>query len=87
MEAELMNQQKEMDEYILSQNQGRLDYGLNNSYMKNANSHITQSLKNQIKDLKVNLKKKDDEITKIKRSLKATNIQELEVEMKLYVDE
>lgn len=30
---------------------------------------------------------KEEESTKLKRSLKATNIQELEVEMKLYVDE
>lgn len=87
MEAELLNQQREMDEYIMSQNQGRLDYGLNQSYVKNQGSHITQSLKSQIKELKTDSKKKDDEMTKLKRSLKATNIQELEVEMKLYVDE
>lgn len=76
-----------MDEYIMSQNQGRVDYGMNNSYMKGANSHITQSLKNHIKEMKSELIKKDEEMSKIKRSLKATNIQELEVEMKLYVDE
>ena len=87
LESELQNQQREMDEYIMSQNQGRLDYGLNQSYMKNQGSHITQSLKYQIKEVRNENKKKDEEITKIKRSLKATNIQELEVEMKLYVDE
>lgn len=79
--------QREMDEYIMSQNQGRIDYGLNNSYMKSAGSHITQTLKVQVKELRSELKKKEEETTKIKRSLKATNIQELEVEMKLYVDE
>lgn len=87
LESELANQQREMDEYIMSQNQGRLDYGLNQSYMKNQGSHMTQSLKVQVKELKSDIKKKDDESTKLKRSLKATNIQELEVEMKLYVDE
>lgn len=87
LETELLNQQREMDEYIMSQNQGRLDYGLNYSYVKNQGSHITHSLKNQVKELKSDMKKKDEEMTKIKRSLKATNIQELEVEMKLYVDE
>lgn len=71
----------------MSQNQGRLDYGLNNSYMKSGGSHITQSLKNQVKDLRTEMKKRDEEMNKLKRSLKATNIQELEVEMKLYVDE
>lgn len=83
----MQNQQREMDEYIMSQNQGRLDFGLNNSYMKSGSSHITQSLKNHVKELKADLKKKDEEINKIKKSLKSTNIQELEVEMKLYVDE
>lgn len=87
LEQEIVNQQREMDEYIMSQNQGRVDYGMNNSYMKGANSHITQSLKNHIKEMKSELVKKDEEMSKIKRSLKATNIQELEVEMKLYVDE
>lgn len=76
-----------MDEYIMNQNQGRLDFGLNNSYMKSAGSHITQNLKNHVKEMRSELKKKDEEVTKIKRTLKATNIQELEVEMKLYVDE
>lgn len=71
----------------MNQNQGRLDFGLNNSYMKSGSSHITQSLKNQVKDLRSELKKKEEESVKIKKSLKATNIQELEVEMKLYVDE
>jgi hypothetical protein len=83
----LINQQREMDEYIMNQNQGRLDFGLNNSYMKSSNSHITQNLKNHVKEIRSELKKKDEEVTKIKRTLKATNIQELEVEMKLYVDE
>lgn len=76
-----------MDEYIMNQNQGRMDYGLNNSYMKSGSSHITQNLKNHVKELKQDMKKKDEELNKLKRSLKATNIQELEVEMKLYVDE
>ena len=71
----------------MGQNQGRMDYGLNNSYMKNAGSHITHSLKNQVKDMRNDLKKKEEENNKLKKSLKATNIQELEVEMKLYVDE
>jgi hypothetical protein len=55
--------------------------------MKGANSHITQNLKYHIKEMKTELTKKDEEMSKIKRSLKSTNIQELEVEMKLYVDE
>ena len=73
--------------HIISQNQGRLDYGLNNSYAKNQGSHMTQALKNQIKELRADNKRKTEEVAKINRSLKATNIQELEVEMKLYVDE
>ena len=55
--------------------------------MKRPNSNLIQNLKNQVKELRTESKKKDEEITKIKRTLKSTNIQELEVEMKLYVDE
>lgn len=87
LEAELMNQQREMDEYIMNQNQGRMEMIMNNSYMKTGGSHITQSLKNLVRDLRAEVKKKDEELNKVKRSLKSTNIQELEVEMKLYVDE
>jgi hypothetical protein len=57
LEAELVNQQREMDEYIMSQNQGRLDYGLNNSYMKSAGSNLTQSLKKHVKEMRSELKK------------------------------
>ena len=55
--------------------------------MKRPNSNLVQNLKNQVKELRTESKKKDEEITKIKRTLKSTNIQELEVEMKQYVDE
>lgn len=55
--------------------------------MKRPNSNLIQNLKSQVKDLRAEVKKKDDEVIKIKRTLKSTNIQELEVEMKLYVDE
>ena len=55
--------------------------------MKRPNSNLIQNLKAQIKELRTDVKKKEDEVLKIKRTLKSTNIQELEVEMKLYVDE
>ena len=55
--------------------------------MKRPNSNLIQNLKNQVKELRTDTKKKEEEVTKIKRTLKSTNIQELEVEMKLYVDE
>lgn len=60
---------------------------MNNSYMKRPNSNLVQNLKAQVKELRTDVKKKEEEVLKIKRTLKATNIQELEVEMKLYVDE
>lgn len=60
---------------------------MNNSYMKRPNSNLVQNLKVQVKELRTDVKKKEEEVLKIKRTLKATNIQELEVEMKLYVDE
>lgn len=65
----------------------RYSDGMNNSYMKRPNSNLVQNLKAQVKELRTDVKKKEEEVLKIKRTLKATNIQELEVEMKLYVDE
>ncbi|OMJ91296.1 hypothetical protein SteCoe_6188 [Stentor coeruleus] len=51
------------------------------------NIRIVGSLKQTIKDLKSELKKKDEEIQKFRKSMKITKIGELEVEIKTYVDE
>ena len=45
------------------------------------------SLKKQVKELKIECLKKDEELETIKKSLKNTRYQEIEVEIKSYIDE
>lgn len=48
---------------------------------------LVMSLKKQLKELKFECLKKDDELETIKKSLKNTRQQEIEVEIKTYIDE
>jgi hypothetical protein len=48
---------------------------------------LTYTLKKQLSELSSELKEKEEEITKVKRNVKLTKIQELEVELKGYQDE
>lgn len=50
-------------------------------------THLTNSLKRNVKDLKSQLHIKETECQQLKKNLKATKISEIEVEMKIYVDE
>ena len=50
-------------------------------------SHLTLNLKKKIKDLRIELGSKNEEIEGYKRNIKSTRLTELEVEMKLYIDE
>lgn len=49
--------------------------------------HLVINLKNQCKDLHKQLDSKDDEIKEFKKSVRSTRVTELEVEMKVYLDE
>jgi len=49
--------------------------------------HLVTNLKIQIKDLQKQLETKDHEITEMKKNSKHTKLQEIEVEMKMYIDE
>lgn len=49
--------------------------------------HLVNNLKQAIKETKLDLKAKEEEITKLKRNIKSSRISELEVEIQTYVDE
>ena len=51
------------------------------------NYHLIQALKKQIKDLKMTISTKEDELIWIWRNIKNTKLNEYEVEMKMYIDE
>lgn len=50
-------------------------------------SHLVSSLKQSVKDLKSELKQRDEEIAEFKKNIKTTRTAELEVELQAYIDE
>ena len=49
--------------------------------------HLAAALKNQIKESRELVKSKDDELNRLKSSVKVTRVQEIEVELKMFEDE
>ena len=50
-------------------------------------SHLALNLKRKIKDLSTDLQTKSEEVEALRRNIKSTKIAEIEVEMKMYIDE
>jgi hypothetical protein len=50
-------------------------------------NHLTITLKRQVKELKADNHFKEETLATIRRSIKSTRMQEMEVEMKMYIDE
>ena len=50
-------------------------------------SHLAINLKRKIKELQSSVTLKTNEVESLKRHIKSTKIAEIEVEMKLYIDE
>lgn len=50
-------------------------------------SHLATNLKRKIKELQSNVATKTGEVESLKRHIKSTKIAEIEIEMKLYIDE
>ena len=84
LEAELIKKDKLIDELLLQQDSFTGAKPLNKMRLE---SHLTQNLKKKIKDLHTSNLSKNDEIEALKRSIKSTKINEIEVELKMYMDE
>ena len=50
-------------------------------------SHLSLNLKRKIRDMQTEITSKQDEVDALKRNIKNTKIAEIEVEMKMYMDE
>jgi hypothetical protein len=50
-------------------------------------SHLTNNLKRKIRELQGDVSTKSNEVEALKRHIKSTKFAEIEVEMKLYMDE
>ena len=65
------------------------DQGTNQSKVQrpSAETHLVSALKKQIKNMKEEMRQKDEETTKLTKNLRITGIQELDVEIKMFSDE
>jgi len=56
-------------------------------FLNKTENHLTLALKHNLKELKNVLKKKEDELTEVKKMMKYTRIQEMEAQTKAYQEE
>jgi len=63
---------------------GQLGTKLNKWKFEN---HLTSNLKKQLKDSRQLLHDKDEELNRIKKEIKSTKLQELDLELRTYMDE
>ena len=68
-------------------NQPETNFGLPMQARGRAQTHLVMNLKRKIRDLNAENAKKNDEIEGLRRNIRATRQQELEVEGKLYIEE
>lgn len=64
---------------------GRLGSVVNNK--KKSDSYLIMALKRQVKELKQSIKEKDDEVATLKKNFKNTKLNELDIELRSYMDE
>ena len=76
-----------MIEELLSSDQGINSSGFGRGKTLNKiklETHLTGALKRQIKDLKIEMIKKEEEVLRLKRNIKITKLNEFDVEVKVY---
>jgi hypothetical protein len=52
-----------------------------------AESHISSAMRKHLRELNFKLQLKDEEINRLKKNIRITRFQELEMEIKTYIDE
>ena len=99
LEVELTRKDKIIDEIMAQQNeQAQLNFGIGGhipylsgpqkiGVRSQAETHLVINLKRKIKDLNTSNLKKDEEIEALKKNIRSTQLQEVEVEIKVYIDE
>ena len=102
LESELSKKEKLVDDLLLQQDTSSYQLAVNNNgngvgSAKNGNggaaqklkleSHLATNLKRKIRELQTEVASKTNEVEALKRHIKSTKIAEIEVEMKLYIDE
>lgn len=86
VEREFAKKEKEIDELM---NQQETSYGLpmQTKIGGRAQTHLVMNLKRKIRELNVESAKRNEEIEALRRNIRGTRQQEMEVEVKLYIEE
>lgn len=87
IEVEMLKKEKIIGD-IISKPEA-VSNGVNGNFaqMKKFESHLTQNLKRRIKEMQIVITSKAEELDILKRNMKTTRNQEIEVELRTYVDE
>ena len=91
LESEITRKEKLVDDLLLQADTNA--YGVNIANVQQSGpklkleSHLTTNLKKKIRELQQNANSKQNEVDALKRHIKSTKVAEIEVEMKLYIDE
>lgn len=89
METELFRKEKMIEDLVSQQ---ETSFGLpqpklgGRSGLK-TETHLVMNLKRKVRDLNMEVQRKVDETEALRRNIRSTRLQEIEVEVKMYMDE
>lgn len=89
MENEMSKKEKLIDDLLMQQDSYQVGVpvqGLKSSKIK-LEGHLAMNLKRKIKELQQIIVQKHEEIEAMKRNIKSTKFTEIEIEIKMYMDE
>lgn len=81
LEGELAKKERLVDDLLLQQD------GAPKPGKLKLDSHLSTNLKRKVRELQASVASKQGEVEALKRQIKSTKLGEIEVEMKLYIDE
>lgn len=83
LEAECTRKEKLIEEILISQKY----LGKSQISKIKADSNVSSAMRKHIRELKEELQMKEDEISRLKKNIRITKFQELELEVKMYMEE
>ena len=86
LESELLKKERLVDDLLLQQDSYQAGAAKSGQKIK-LESHLAASLKKKIRELQSTVSTKQSEVEALKRHIKSTRFAEIEIEMKLYIDE
>lgn len=83
LEAECTRKEKLIEEILINQK----FLGKSQINKIKADNNVSSAMRKHIRELKEELQLKDDEINRLKKNIRITKFQELELEVKMYMEE